>query len=121
MSRDKEKIIVDQVFSRRDFIRTAAITAGVFSASGLATVQAATKTKDLTLLMAGYNFDRTKALIDGSVKIEGYDIQFKESGIEANRKTLEALFRYSYQQGLCRRELTIEELFEPTSLGFAES
>jgi 4,5-dihydroxyphthalate decarboxylase len=42
-------------------------------------------------------------------------------GIETNRKTLEALFRYSYQQGLCSRELTIEELFEPSSLKLTES
>ena len=42
-------------------------------------------------------------------------------GIEANRKTLEALFGYSYEQGLCRRQLTIEELFEPTSLKLSES
>jgi 4,5-dihydroxyphthalate decarboxylase len=81
MSRDKEKVIVGQALSRRNFIRTAAMTAGAFSVSGLATAQAATKTKDLPLLMAGYNFDRTKALIDGRVKIEGYDIRFKESGI----------------------------------------
>jgi 4,5-dihydroxyphthalate decarboxylase len=42
-------------------------------------------------------------------------------GIEHNRKTLEALFRYSHQQGLCSRELMIEELFEPTSLKLADS
>jgi len=42
-------------------------------------------------------------------------------GIEPNRKTLEALFRYSHQQGLCSRELTIEELFDPTSLDLVES
>ena len=42
-------------------------------------------------------------------------------GIEPNRKTLETLFRYSHQQGLCSRELTIEELFEPSSLGLVES
>jgi 4,5-dihydroxyphthalate decarboxylase len=41
-------------------------------------------------------------------------------GIEPNRKTLEALFRYSYQQGLCSRELTIEEVFHPLSLKFSE-
>ena len=42
-------------------------------------------------------------------------------GIEANRKILEALFSYSHQQGLCNRELTIKELFEPASLGLSES
>ena len=41
-------------------------------------------------------------------------------GIEANRKTLETLFRYSYEQGLAGRELTIEELFHPSTLEFAE-
>ena len=42
-------------------------------------------------------------------------------GIEANRKALEALFRYSYEQGLASRELTIEELFYPSTLEFAEA
>jgi 4,5-dihydroxyphthalate decarboxylase len=41
-------------------------------------------------------------------------------GIEANRKTLETLFRYSYKQGLASRELTIEELFHPKSLALTE-
>ena len=41
-------------------------------------------------------------------------------GIGPNRKTLEALFRYSYKQGLASRELTIEELFHPTSLALTE-
>jgi 4,5-dihydroxyphthalate decarboxylase len=41
-------------------------------------------------------------------------------GIEPNRKTLETLFRYSYEQGLASRELTIEELFHPGSLAFSE-
>ncbi len=31
--------------------------------------------------------------------------------IKPNRKTLEALFRYSHQQGLCSRKLTVEEIF----------
>jgi 4,5-dihydroxyphthalate decarboxylase len=41
-------------------------------------------------------------------------------GIKSNRKTLETLFRYSYEQGLCSRQLTIEELFESSSLEFVE-
>jgi len=41
-------------------------------------------------------------------------------GIEPNRKTLETLFRYSYEQGLSSRELTIEELFHPKSLELME-
>ena len=42
-------------------------------------------------------------------------------GIESNRKTLDTFFRYSYEQGLCSRKLTIEELFLPESLKFTES
>jgi len=42
-------------------------------------------------------------------------------GIGPNRKTLEALFRYSHQQGLASRELTVEELFHPSSLEFEET
>jgi 4,5-dihydroxyphthalate decarboxylase len=41
-------------------------------------------------------------------------------GIEPNRKTLEALFRYSHEQGLASRELTIEELLHPKSLELTE-
>ncbi|MEP6390311.1 MAG: hypothetical protein ABJ056_10350 [Halioglobus sp.] len=42
-------------------------------------------------------------------------------GIEPNRKALETLFRYSYEQGLASRRLTIEELFVPSTLGLTES
>ena len=42
-------------------------------------------------------------------------------GIEPNRKALETLFRYSHEQGLAQRELTIEELFEPSTLKLMES
>jgi 4,5-dihydroxyphthalate decarboxylase len=36
-------------------------------------------------------------------------------GIEANRKALETLFRYSFEQGLSSRLLTIDELFHTDS------
>jgi len=71
-------------YSRRAFIKASALTVGAassLSVSGLASAQAADKPKGLPLSMAGYKFDRTKALIDGRVKIEGCDIQFQESGI----------------------------------------
>lgn len=42
-------------------------------------------------------------------------------GIEPNRKTLETLVRYSHEQGLARRELTIEDLFEPSTLKLVEA
>jgi len=42
-------------------------------------------------------------------------------GIKPNRKTLETLFRYSFEQGLSNRQLTIEELFHPSSLKLKET
>jgi 4,5-dihydroxyphthalate decarboxylase len=42
-------------------------------------------------------------------------------GIEPNRKALEALFRYSYEQGLAQRLLKIEELFDPSTLELKET
>jgi 4,5-dihydroxyphthalate decarboxylase len=45
---------------------------------------------------------------------------FDSYGIAPNRKTLEALFRYSYQQGLAKRELKVDELFHPASLNLFE-
>ena len=41
-------------------------------------------------------------------------------GIEPNRKALETLFQYSYEQNLSSRSLSIEELFVPASLKFTE-
>lgn len=41
-------------------------------------------------------------------------------GIEANRKVLEALFQYSHEQNLAGRRLTIEELFEPSTLALLD-
>ena len=60
----------------------------------------------------GQEFDETRALMGNN---------YYSYGIEPNRKTLDALFRYSHQQGLCSRTLTIAELFEPASLGLVES
>ena len=38
-----------------------------------------------------------------------------------NRKTLDALCRYSFEQGMSSRQLTIEELFAPEGLGLVET
>ena len=84
MSRRKEAVNINQVFSRREIIKAAAITAGAagtFSVSGLAPVLAAGKSKDLPLLMSGNSFDRTRALIDGRVNVDGCKLQFTESAI----------------------------------------
>lgn len=37
-------------------------------------------------------------------------------GVEPNRKTLETMTRYSFEQGLAVRKLTVEELFVPATL-----
>jgi 4,5-dihydroxyphthalate decarboxylase len=42
-------------------------------------------------------------------------------GIAQNRKALEALFQYSYEQGLASRKLTIAELFRPSTMAFEEA
>ena len=34
-------------------------------------------------------------------------------GVEQNRTTLEAFLQYAYEQGVCHRKLTPEELFPP--------
>jgi len=38
-------------------------------------------------------------------------------GIDANRTTLDAFVRYAFEQGVCRRQLTAEELFPPEVQG----
>ena len=42
-------------------------------------------------------------------------------GIEPNRIALDALFRYSYEQGLSSQKLTVEELFHPSGLKLTET
>ena len=73
-----------QDLSRREFIKAAAATLGAVTAlsvDGIPPTHAADKGKGLPISMAGYRFDRTRALIDGQVKLAGCDIQFQESGI----------------------------------------
>lgn len=60
----------------------------------------------------GQELEETQALMGDN---------FYSYGIAPNRKTLETLFRYSYEQGLSSRELTIDELFVASSLDFQET
>ncbi len=60
----------------------------------------------------GQEFEETRELMGSN---------FYSYGGEANRKALEALFRYSHQQGLSSRLLTAEELFDPSRLELVES
>ncbi len=41
-------------------------------------------------------------------------------GIEANRKELEAVMRYVYEQGLTKRQMTFDELFDPSTFDLTE-
>ncbi len=84
MNRKTDQGRVGLDFSRREFIKASALsvgTAGVWSVCGATPAKSADKPKGLPLSMAGYRFDRTKALIDGRVVVQGCAMQFKESGI----------------------------------------
>jgi 4,5-dihydroxyphthalate decarboxylase len=45
---------------------------------------------------------------------------FWRYGIEANRKELELVMRYTHEQGLLKRRLKVEEVFHPSTLELAE-
>jgi len=64
-----------------------------------------------TLPWYGQEFEATKKMMGDN---------YWPYGIEPNRKALEALFRYSYEQGLSKSHLTINELFESSSLKLQE-
>lgn len=61
----------------------------------------------MSLPWAGKELEETRLLLGEN---------FWPYGIKPNRKALEALFLYSYEQGLSKKQLTIEELFDPTTL-----
>ncbi len=84
MSKPKNVSATSQIFSRRKFLKSTALTMGAvnsLSVGGLASAMTANESGPLALNMAGYKFDRTKALIDGRVKIEGCALQFEEMAI----------------------------------------
>ena len=57
-------------------------------------------------------FEETRELMGGN---------YYSYGVAANRKALDALFRYSYQQGLSSRLLEVDELLDPSSLELVEA
>ena len=65
-----------------------------------------------TLPWFGQEFDETREVMGEN---------FWPYGIEPNRKALNAMFQYSYDQGLAKKRLQIEDLFHPSTIGFAES
>ena len=66
----------------------------------------------ISLPWIGKELEETRALMGGN---------FWPYGIAPNRKTLDALFQYSYEQGLAMRRLTVEELFHPSTLNLIEA
>jgi len=56
--------------------------------------------------------------LEATVNLMGEN--FWPYGIAPNRKALETLFRYSYEQGLSNKHLTIEQLFDASSLKLNE-
>ena len=60
----------------------------------------------------GHELEQTRALMGDN---------FYSYGIEPNRDTLDTLFRYSYEQGLSRKRLSVEDLFLPASLEWNEA
>jgi 4,5-dihydroxyphthalate decarboxylase len=65
-----------------------------------------------TLPWYGQELDETRALMGEN---------FWPYGVEANATALNALFQYSYEQGLAKERLTVDELFHPTTLQLTES
>jgi 4,5-dihydroxyphthalate decarboxylase len=64
-----------------------------------------------TLPWYGQELDETRALMGDN---------FWPYGVAANATTLNALLEYSYEQGLAKRRLNIEELFHPSTLRLLE-
>jgi 4,5-dihydroxyphthalate decarboxylase len=78
---------------------------------------------------AHYSFIRKLGWVYDSLPWYGQELEetqklmgknFWPYGIGPNRKTLEALFRYSFEQGLSKKHLTIEDLFHPSTLDYVE-
>ena len=45
---------------------------------------------------------------------------FWKYGVEANRKELESIMRYVFEQGLVERQIGFEEMFDPSTLALEE-
>ena len=70
-----------------------------------------------------HDYEHVRALIDGTVGIDGVDATFHTErilsdiwwpyGVAANRPSVEAFLRWHYEQGLSRRRLTYDDIFVP--------
>ena len=68
--------------NRRDFFKTTAVAAagGVFAFADAGAPDAA-EAKERRLTLAGYNYDRVAALADGTVAVEGWEVQYEADQI----------------------------------------
>jgi len=64
-----------------------------------------------TLPWASQEFEDTRELMGEN---------YWKYGVEANRKELESLMRYVFEQGLVKRQIDLEEIFDASSLAFEE-
>jgi len=65
----------------------------------------------VTLPWVTQEFERTRDIMGRN---------FWPYGIEANRKELELVMRYCYEQGLVKRLAKFEEMFHPSTLDLLE-
>lgn len=70
-----------------------------------------TTVSSVTLPWTSDEFESTRKLMG---------INYWKYGIEANRKELESIMRYVFEQGLVKRQITFEELFDSTTLKLKE-
>jgi 4,5-dihydroxyphthalate decarboxylase len=66
----------------------------------------------VTLPWATQEFEETRSLMGDN---------FWPYGIKANRKELEAVMRYTHEQGLAKRRVDFEEMFHPSTLNLMEA
>jgi len=51
---------------------------------------------------------------------DDFSLEQGPPGIERNRKELELVMRYVYEQGLVKRRMNFEEIFHPSTLELSE-
>ena len=78
----------DYTINRRDVMKTAAtgVAAGALGVLGGRKVRAAaaaSTAKGATIKVAGYDYDRVRAIMDGQVGVEGADVKFHVEDIYA--------------------------------------
>lgn len=88
------------------------LPASLYKAFAQAKRLADAELSELTALKIGLPW--LTAEFDATREVMGSE--FWPYGVESNRRTLELMARYSYQQGLAVRPLAVEEMFVPSTL-----